>query len=443
MHAAWDVSEYKKARMHELSTDMKRAEPHRPEMDELMIRGESLMQRECAHVQEEDRISEQPEEVASSPSEATVYGSESVQDVDPVFAVNDFHFYDVSDGTKEIRVIFDYDYGAKTVCTNYLKLKNASPTRAIRVSWQRCAKFNMFADIRPSEFEQTRFAFDRNVRVILPNRTAVIPVHFKPPETGRFQENWRMITAPPVAKNLILIVELVGISFDHDYHDRCQMIDKKLDIKVRQSVIDDALNSAIEGAEILEEPTTFNYDKARIFEAVNSNFDAVQTESQYVYDRGIVEQLSALYAKVRRSYHSEVWNLNIEYLKYVTQERDIYDQCRVVREMVLDEVENESKLPEAAADVVNAFLPLPTTCKDKGGKGKGKGKNKDKGKKGRYILVNIIILKQTVILTTQINLPRKKRTKKTRKARKIRRARRARKSRLTKKPSGRTSRSEW
>lgn len=327
-----------------LEYEINRVEPYKPILDDFIICGKSLCAQERPPETILQDIDEAPQKIEQTPK------------AQPIFSINGYNVYENDSGRKEIRMSYDCDFTTKKVCTKYVNLINKGKI-AIRVTWKRFKHPNLFADIIKEKFEESIFAFNKNLVVIIPGDNYQYPVHFKPFKTGRFEENWQLIFSPSIGVNLEIIIQLVAISYNPGIHDKCNEIEKMFEIKLKRSIIDTAINTAIDRAAEFQRPMIYTYNKMELFEATNSNFDPVQRTNQYIYDNDVVDELTKFYQKVRLPHHPKIWNLNIETLQYVTEEREAFEKAKMYKEHFLDVNPNEKPVHANVIDV-----ELTTTC---------------------------------------------------------------------------------
>lgn len=357
--------------MKRLQHEVKRAQPYKPELEQLAIIGQS-------YKKEEKVEAEKPLENVK-----VIQTSYERQKNYPIFIINGFKIFSNDSGTKEIRITHDFDLINQTLSTKYLNLQNTGII-ATRIFWKSVKKVNLFADLIKPKYEGNKFIFNKTEIVIIPNRAYALPIWFRVSETGRFYEEWKLMSNPPLGINLNIIIQLTGISFIPNFAESCREIDEKLNKKLKRTIIIDIINSVLEQTLTYKKPTIYTYNKAKLFEAINSNFDPYQRESQIIYDKKVVAELNKFYAEVKLPHHLEFWNLDIQYLKFVTEEREVYERCKYLkRDITHKETQQETFQPDVEQHTV---FPKLTTCEqmELEGKGKGKGKGKDaKGKKGK------------------------------------------------------------
>lgn len=372
IYSQWQTSEYKAEKLLTMKDEINRVESYKPILDNIVICGKS-------YDDEEERVT------AVTPQIEDEKNLEVIQEtspVTPVFCINGYNVYGYDTGRKEIRISYDHDHTSERVYTENLNLINKS-NGAIRIKWKRFKRPNLFKDLIKEQFEEDSFVFNKNFVVIIPGEELQCPIHFKPLKMGRFEENWKLIFSPPIAANLEIIIHLVGVSYDPDIHYKCHEIDGVFETKLKKRVIEEAINETIDYAVDCEKPIVYTYNKIQLFEATNSFYDPGRPTIQYLYDSNIVRELTQFYDKVKLPHHPKTWNLNIQSLQFITEEREAYEKTKLYKELYGYISSEEELSSESESDI-----DLQTTCgkypkekikKDvKGGKGK-----KDKSKKGK------------------------------------------------------------
>lgn len=322
----WDISSYKKERMDVLREKVSQIQPHKPCLENISIVGIPLR---CPEVENEvlpelDIAPENEEEKISDDSSENFY-----------FLLNKLRIYPDSTGTKTIRINYDCDIYLNKLITNILKLENRS-SFSIHYYWKHREKFHLFPDIIKPSLEEPSFFFNRNPNVIIPGQTMHVPIWFKPEKTGRFNEKWIFVTEPKLGCDLEIIIELLGLSSVTDFDEKCQKIEDRFEEALRTNIINETLSECVKRATAKKwEPIIYTYNKAKIFEAVNSYFDPVQRLPKYIYDKEVVKELEEFYRTVKLPHHSQVWNLDIEELRLATLEREsLHNKAEIKRSIL-------------------------------------------------------------------------------------------------------------
>jgi hypothetical protein len=206
--------------MDKMAAKIKNIVPHWPEFEELIVVGKQIglssKSREESVDGKTDKTADEAEDLKAKSilfdQSQLRQSSKSKQQKRLCLKVNGIVLDPESceeEGTRKLRLIFEYDVTTSEVSVDYLVFENVG-LATMRISWQKLEKFRLFRNYTDEQWDKHGFYFDKNELIVLPGHRTEVPVWFKTENCGHFSESWELTTAPKMWSDrfqVVLILE--------------------------------------------------------------------------------------------------------------------------------------------------------------------------------------------------------------------------------------------
>ncbi|KAJ9586841.1 hypothetical protein L9F63_019560 [Diploptera punctata] len=330
----WDSSPYVQKKL----PNTKNIRNHRPILDDLIIKGDSIQERIDSHqmqislpvltVSDWSDYWERCEEVSTASLHVTDESTgdlrganlkvensiiSSKKETKKVYSRDKYKSISTKENTKSSEDRgFSLEFNAKvnSSCKKYLQLENPGTTKL--TYWWRPRKYSdVFSDIR-IESVFSHFFFNIGGGILMPGHVLHIPVWFHSRRPGIFVEYWELMVVPMVALGSNDIVfRFWGIAVEEDSSDlEYSKIHSYIKMRVSETQALKISEDLLVRTHYPDEPLVRNkilYLNENIFRQKNPSC---------FYHPSIVEDLANLYKEVVGDPNAE-WNFDINLLRYL------------------------------------------------------------------------------------------------------------------------------
>ncbi|CAG9859406.1 unnamed protein product [Phyllotreta striolata] len=353
----WQKGSYRQQVFQRIRKKMRFLEPHRPKLSELMVTGTSIggnkeaKQGGCLPVCPKDSCTKRQEcrvntvvskhephvtEVCHNCLEMTT----AIHSIPMIGLKINGNAVTLASKKESLKLIFLFqsDVIPLVPMEKLVVLENMGST-TLRIHFKKKKKFPIFGDIIPYRRQSSPFFFNKNEIILLPFQTIQLPIWFKTPKIGNFNETWNVSTLPECCNHPIYFF-LQGIVQIRENIQKEQQIKSMIEARTRYTLVNEMIMNLIEDTKSEQQPTlTYYYTEKDLFESINMEKWGVVTRPKYFYVKDVVNKLKELYETVKKADDPPVWDLSLQTLKEIVRKRDVsnyveslYKDCKKMKE---------------------------------------------------------------------------------------------------------------
>lgn len=357
-----------------MSEKLAEIQPHKPDLDQLIIVGSGAPKAIKAPFSKIDM----PPEIVDNASdfEERHSNTEVTKESRISIAICNKKIIEGQYLSKEERIsmLFEYFIGQTTnkPTEKTLSLENTGLV-TLRLNWLKYNKLKLFREFTETNIISKPFKFNKSQILLVPGQKIEFPIWFQVQKPGTYFEHWELTTEPKIwSEDIHFLVLFKGYAYIQNYQEKILEVTLKLQNMVRDTSIKDFLNSVVDRGNYCHPTTTYVYDfsEKELFQSANLKKDLVNYSPKYVYNSTVVKELKDFYAEIKSPEDPKEWDLCVKNLIEVARRKDLsvffekklelYKLAKERRRMLRESSETK-KRTEAKAD--------------------DKGSTKEKGKK--------------------------------------------------------------